>query len=113
MSAIKRIMRYIRALIFGKLDEWENPEVILDEAVREMKENQIKNRERAVQAITQKNNLQNMVDKQEKMSRDLEVKAELALKQGNRELARQLLREKGSIDSGLEHMRGSLKQAEE
>lgn len=109
----KRIYRYLRALIFGKLDEWENPEVILDEAVREMKENQIKNRERAVQAITQKNNLQNMVNNQEKTSRDLEAKATIALQQGNRELARTLLREKGQIDGTLEQLRTSLKAAEE
>jgi len=89
----KRIYRYLRALIFGTLDKLENPEVILDEAVREMKENQVKNRERAVQAITQKNNLQALVDREEKMARDLETKATLALQQGNRELARTLLRE--------------------
>src|SRR5579871_2077398 len=113
MSVFTRIYRYMRALIFGKLDQWENPEVILDEAVREMKENQIKNRERAVQAITQKNNLQAMVDRDEKIARDLEGKAAIALQQGNRELARTILREKGQRDSSLEQLRASLKQAEE
>jgi phage shock protein A len=109
----KRIYRYLRALIFGKLDQWENPEVILDEAVREMRDGQIKNRERAVQAITQKNNLQAMVDRDEKISRDLEAKAAIALQQGNRELARTILREKGQRDTSLEQLRASLKQAEE
>jgi phage shock protein A len=109
----KRIYRYLRALIFGKLDQWESPEVILDSAVREMKESQIKNRERAVQAITQKNNLASMVDREEKLVRDLEQKATLALQSGNRELARTILREKTQRDQTLTQLRTSLKQAEE
>lgn len=109
----KRFFRYLRALFLGKLDQWEDPEVIINESLREMRENQIKNRERAVQAITQKNNLQNLVDQEEKLIRNLEAKATLALQQGNRELARQFLREKGLHDQTLEQLRASLKQAEE
>lgn len=109
----KRFFRYLRALFMGKLDEWEDPEVIINESLREMRESQIKNRERAVQAITQKNNLLALVDKEEKLSRDLEGKATLALQQGNRELARQLLREKGLHDTTLTSLQASLKQAEE
>ncbi len=66
-----RAWRYLKALISGKLDKWEDPEIILNEAVREMKENQIKNRELAVQAITQKNNLQAEVDKEERLVAEL------------------------------------------
>src|SRR5947207_14805549 len=89
----KRIWRYLNALINGKLDEWEDPEIILNEAVREMKENQIKNRELAVQAITQKNNLQAEVDKEERIVAEMERKATVALQAGNRELAKQHLQE--------------------
>lgn len=110
---LKRIFRYLRALIMGKLDELENPQVIIDESIREMKETQVKNRERAVQAITQKNNLQTLVDNEEKQARNLEAKAALALQQGNRELAKSLLRQKAQHDRTLEQMRVSLKQAEE
>lgn len=109
----RRFFRYLRALIMGKLDEIENPEVIINESLREMKENQIKNRERAVQAITQKNQLQGLVDQEERLAANLEAKAALALQQGNRELARQLLREKSLHDRTLEQLRVSLKQAEE
>ena len=110
---MKRFFRYLKALFMGKLDQWEDPEVILTEAVREMKEGQSKNRERAVQAITAKNTLANLVDKEEKIARDLEAKATTALKQGNRDLARTLLREKSTRDSNLENLRASLKQAED
>src|SRR5439155_18268840 len=94
----KRIFRYLRALIMGGLDKLEDPEVIINESLREMKENQIKNRERAVQAITQKNNLQNLVDQEEKITRNLEAKATMALQQGNGRLAGRFLREKGRTD---------------
>lgn len=110
---LRRIFRYLRALIMGKLDQLEDPQVIIDESLREMRETQIKNRERAVQAITQKNNLQKLVDDEERAARNLEAKAALALQQGNRELAKSLLRQQAQHLKALEQMRVSLKQAEE
>lgn len=109
----KRIWRYLRALVMGKLDQWEDPELILNEAVREMKENQIKNRELAVQAITQKNNLQAEVDKEERIVAEMERKATLALQSGNRELAKQFLKEKALHDQTLGSMRQNLVSATE
>jgi len=109
----KRIYSYLRNLIFGTLDKLESPEIILEGAVREMKENQAKNRQRAVQAITQRNALANMVEKQEKLCRELEAKAATCVQSGNRELARTLLREKMTNDQTLENLKASLKQAEE
>ncbi|MCL5284076.1 MAG: PspA/IM30 family protein [Armatimonadetes bacterium] len=108
---LKRFFRYIRALLMGKLDQMEDPEIIINESMREMREIQIKNREKAVQAITQKNNLQNLVSQEEKICADLEAKATIALKQGNEDLARQILREKGQHDATLANMRTSLQQA--
>ena len=108
-----RAWRYLRALINGKMDQWEDPEIILTEAVREMKENQIKNRELAVQAITQKNNLQAEVDKEERLVAEYERKATIALQSGNRELAKQFLKEKALHDGTLTSMRTNLASATE
>ena len=113
MSVLKRMMRYLRALIMGKLDEIEDPELMINETLREMKENQIKNRELAVQAITQKNNLQSEVDKLERSVTDLENKATRALQAGNRDLAKTFLREKSIQEQTLTTMRTSLGQATE
>lgn len=110
-NPFKRFWRYLMALFSGKLDQWEDPEVIINEAVREMRENQIKNRELAVQAITQKNNLQAEVEKEERLIADLEKKAQTALLGGNRELAKQFLREKLQHEQTLTDMRASLAQA--
>ena len=95
-NPFNRAWRYLLALINGNLDKWENPEIILNEAVREMKENQIKNRELAVQAITQKNNLQAEVDKEERLVAEYERKATLALQSGNRELAKAIFEREGA-----------------
>lgn len=106
-----RIIRYLKGLLGFKLDQLEDPEILLAQAQQEMREAQAKNRERAVQAITAKNNLQAEVDKTQKMVNNLQAKAELALKSGDRDLARQLLVEKGQYETALTSLNGSLDQA--
>jgi phage shock protein A len=93
------------------MDRLEDPELMLDQARRDMQQALIANREKAVQAITQKNRLQNMLDENERKSAQLENQAATALKQGNRELAREFLREKATVDSTMETLRASLAQA--
>ena len=105
--------RYIQGLLGFKLDQLEDPEILLQQAQQEMRENQAKNRERAVQAITQKNNLQAEVEKTQKIVDNLQAKAELALKNGDRDVARQLLIEKGQYGTTLTTIRQSLQSAME
>ena len=61
----------------------------------------IANREKAVQAITQKNRLQGMLDDAKKKSAELESRATMALKQGDRDLATQFMREKMNNDASV------------
>ncbi len=106
-----RIIRYLKGLLGFKLDQLEDPEVLLSQAQQEMREAQAKNRERAVQAITSKNNLQAEADKTQKMVANLEAKAELALRNGDKDLARQLLVEKAQYQETLATIQGSLETA--
>ncbi len=108
---LKRFWRYIVALLSGGLDKFEDPEVLLSQAQREMQEMHARNRERAVQAITQKNNLQQMVDDTQKRVDNLQAKAELALKRGDRDLALQLLKERQQYETTLAATQASLAQA--
>jgi len=101
------------ALFNRKMDQWEDPEILLDQARRDMAEAHSKNRERAIQAITQKNNLQAMVEKEQSECNRLEKLAETALKQGNRDLARQLLQEKMSHQQALTGLQTSLTSAQQ
>lgn len=108
---IRRFFRWLSALFHRGMDRLEDPELMLDQARRDMQQALIANREKAVQAITQKNRLQNMLDENERKSAQLENQAATALKQGNRELAREFLREKATVDSTMETLRASLAQA--
>ena len=108
-----RIWRYLKALILGKLDQFENPEVLLQEAAREMRENMAANRQRAVTAITQKNNLKALLDEQQKRVDVLQAQAEMAVKKGDRDLARRILREKMTCEETITQTKTSYDQAVE
>lgn len=110
---MKRFFAWLKALFNRTMDRVEDPEMMLDQAKREMQQALISNREKAVQAITQKNRLQTMLEETERKSAQLEAQASTALRQGNRELARQFLREKANTDSTIETLRTTLAQAVE
>lgn len=110
-KALARFWRYLVAWVTGKVEQLEDPEVLLDQARREMQETLARNRERAIQAITQKNLLQAEVDKLERKVRELERNAEMALQQGKRDLALQLIREKKAQEGALQSLKASLQQA--
>jgi len=88
--------------------EMLDTEAIINDAAREMKENQIKNRELAVTVITQKNHLHAEVAKQERVVSDLERKANTALKAGHEKLARMFFEERVRTEQILHQMRQSL-----
>jgi phage shock protein A len=108
---MRRFFRWLRALFHRGMDKLEDPDLMLDQARRDMQGTLIANRERAVQAITQKNRLQGMLADAEKRSAQLEAQASTALKQGDRELARQFIREKANQDAQIETLRTSHAQA--
>ncbi|MFW5698161.1 MAG: PspA/IM30 family protein [Fimbriimonadaceae bacterium] len=109
----RRISNWFKALFNRTMDNLEDPDMMLDQARRDMQSALVENREKAVQAITQKNRLQTMLDETQKKSEALEKKAAMALQQGNRELARQFMREKQSVDSNLENLKATYAQAVE
>jgi len=108
---MKRFFRWLKALFNRGMDRLEDPEIMLDQAKRDMQEAIIANREKAVQAITQKNRLQGLLQDEEARAAKLEQQATIALQQGNRDLARQLIREKASKDAIIAQLRPSLANA--
>jgi phage shock protein A len=107
----KRFWLVLRSWFGAGIEKLEDPELLLQQAQEEMRTMHAKNRERAVQAITQKNNLQAQVDETQKRVDALQVKAELALKRGDRDLALQILKEKQSYDQTLQMTRVHLESA--
>lgn len=91
----------------------EDPEVMLDQARRDMQEILVRNRTKAVEALAAKNRLEMTVREVEANASNCEKKAEIALKQGNRELALTFMSEKRRWSTNLESLRESLAQADE
>ena len=109
----KRFFAWLKALFNRGIDKLEDPDIMLDQAKRDMQQALVSNREKAVQAIAQRNRLQQMLDETLRKSAQLEQQASMALKQGNRDLARQFLREKTATDSSIEGMQTTLATAQE
>ena len=110
---MKRFFAWLRALFNKQMDALEDPEIMLDQAKRDMQQALISNREKAVQAIAQKNRLQGMLDEAVRKSAQLELQATTALKQGNRDLAKDFLREKATNDTTIETLRTTAATAQE
>jgi phage shock protein A len=108
---MKRLLNWFKGLFNRTMDRIEDPDIMLDQARRDMQGALVANRERAVQAITQKNRLQGMLEDARKKSAQLEAQASMALKQGNRELATQFMREKMNHDATVTTLQQSYEQA--
>jgi phage shock protein A len=108
---MRRFFEWIKALFNRAMDKVEDPDIMLDQARRDMQAGLIANREKAVQAITQKNRLQQMLDEKRAQGSQLEGQATMALKQGNRDLAAQFMREKINNDAIVAELQGSYEQA--
>jgi len=108
---MNRFFNWIKALFNRTMDRVEDPDIMLDQARRDMQAALVGNKEKAVQAITQKNRLQMMLDDEQKQAAKLESQAAMALKQGDRELATKFMREKMNHDATIATLRGSYDQA--
>lgn len=108
---MKRFFNWLKGLFNRAMDKVEDPDVMLDQARRDMQAALIANREKAVQAITQKNRLSGMLEDTRKKSAQLEAQATMALKQGNRDLAVQFMREKMNNDAVIAQLQTSYDQA--
>lgn len=78
---MKRFFTWLKALFNAFMYKVEDPMIMIDQAKRDMQESLVKNRERAVQAITQRNNLAAMVKNAEKEIERNKAQAAMALKQ--------------------------------
>jgi len=108
---MKRFFEWVKAIFGRGMDKLEDPEIMLDQARRDMNSALVANREKAIQAISQRNQLQMMNADAVKKSQQLEAQATTALKQGNRDLALQFMREKTNNDTVVAQLQESLDQA--
>lgn len=105
---MRRFFNWLKAIFNRGMDKLEDPDIMLDQARRDMQQALAQNRERAVQAITQRNLLQMNLDQVLAKSKQLENQATMALQQGKRELALQFMREKATNDGIIAQLQESL-----
>lgn len=110
-ASMNRLLNFLRGLFHRTMDRVEDPEMMLEQARRDMNQALLSNKERAVQAMTQRNRLAGMLKEQQEKSVKLEGQAAMALKQGNRDLATQLMREKMNVDASIATLQQSYEQA--
>jgi phage shock protein A len=108
---MKRFFNWVKALFNRTMDRVEDPDMMLDQAKRDMQAALTANREKAVQAITQKNRLQVMLEDEQRKSATLENQAAQALKAGDREAATTFMREKMNHDATITTLQQSYEQA--
>lgn len=113
MGLFGRIIRLIKGWLLIGVEKAEDPEVILAEAQDAMRRELEKAKENAVQAIAARNRLRQVLQEQQNEAAALEAKARAALRQGEEDLARQLLVEKSTYDKNIEGLKGQLDQAEQ
>jgi phage shock protein A len=106
-----RWRRVIERQIIGSEEQNPDPEQLLQQAQEEMRAVHAKNRERAVQAITQKNNLQQMVQDTQRKVETLRAKAVEEEQRGKHGMATQLRVEADRYAETLEMTRHQLEQA--
>lgn len=93
-------------------DEFD-PTSLLEQAQREMQEMHARNRDVAVRAITQKNNLEQMVNDVERKISVLEAKAKLAEERGDADLAEQLRKQVAAYETTRDEVTASWEKAKE
>jgi phage shock protein A len=113
MGLLSRIFRLIKGWLLIGVEKAEDPEVILAEAQEAMRRELEKAKENAVAAIAARNRLRQVLQDQQNEVAALENKARIALRNGQEDLARQLLVEKSTYDKNIEGLKGQLEQAEQ
>ena len=103
-KTMNRLINFLKGLFNSFFDKVEDPMVMLDQAKRDMQALVVKNREMAVQAITQRNQLVAMLAQATQKATNLEQQAGTALKMGNRDMAMQFLVEKKSAEANVANL---------
>jgi phage shock protein A len=113
MGIFGRIWRVIKGWLLIGVEKAEDPEIILAEAQESMRRELANAKENAVIAIAQRNQLKAMLNDNQERAATLEAQARAALKMGQEDLARNLLVEKGNLDTTIASLQKQLEQAEQ
>lgn len=102
MSVLNRITTIIRANVNEALERAEDPEVMLDQILRDMYDGIREAREQVVSAVAQQKLVERDLEQARELSRKWRKNAELAVAQGDENLARECLIRKRDYDNNAQ-----------
>jgi phage shock protein A len=110
MGLFDRALRVIRANLNGVVNQAEDPEKILEQALVEMQENLIQLRQAVAQAIATQKRTERQSAQAKSTAQEWYNRAELALQRGEEDLARQALTRRQSYLESAQAMEAQLGQ---
>ena len=102
MSVLNRITTIIRANVNEALERAEDPEVMLDQILRDMYDGIREAREQVVSAVAQQKLVERDLEQARELSKKWRKNAELAVAQGDENLARECLIRKRDYDNNAQ-----------
>lgn len=110
MGLIDRILRVIRANLNNLIGQAEDPEKVLEQAVEEMQQDLIQLRQAVAQAIATQKRTERQAAQAETTAQEWYNRAQLALSNGDDNLAREALTQRKSYQETGKAMRSQLTQ---
>jgi phage shock protein A len=110
MGLLGRLGRVIRANINNLLQEAEDPEKILEDAVLEMQQNLITMRQAVAQAIANQKRVERQMKQNQIASQQWQHRAQLALTKGDEELAREALLRRSPYEKTVQALQSQIAQ---
>ncbi|EOY04733.1 PREDICTED: membrane-associated 30 kDa protein, chloroplastic [Theobroma cacao] len=110
MNLFDRFARVVKSYANSILSSFEDPEKILDQAVLEMNDDLVKMRQATAQVLASQKRLENKYKAAEQASEDWYRKAQLALKKGEEDLAREALKRRKSYADNANSLKAQLDQ---
>jgi len=110
MGLIDRILRVIRANINSLVGQAEDPEKILEQTVEDMQQDLIQMRQAVAGAIATQKRTERQCSQNQSTGEEWYRRAQMALQQGNEDLARQALTKRKSYQETAEALQAQVEQ---
>jgi phage shock protein A len=110
MGLIDRILRVIRANINSLVGQAEDPEKILEQTVEDMQQDLIQMRQAVAGAIATQKRTERQCSQNQSTAEEWYRRAQMALQQGNEDLARQALTKRKSYQETAEALKAQIEQ---
>jgi phage shock protein A len=101
MGVLERLSTLIRANINDMLDHAEDPEIMLNQILRDMEVEIARARGQVTEMMAQERLFRDDLTTEQKKSTDLQGRAEYYVRQGNDMMAREALKRKGDSDANM------------